>query len=63
MVLENAPFNKTKKTHDDNSSLEDIEKSHIAGVLESCGGNKTKAGKILGISQATLWRKLKEMER
>jgi DNA-binding NtrC family response regulator/predicted hydrocarbon binding protein len=39
--------------------LAQLEKNHIKTVLELCGGNKTKASKALGISQATLWRKLK----
>jgi len=39
--------------------LSQLEKNHIKAVLDLCGGNKTKASKALGISQATLWRKLK----
>ena len=42
------------------SSLKEIEAAHIRNVVESTGGNKTRAAKILGISQATLWRKLKQ---
>lgn len=44
------------------NSLADIEKEHIRQVLELTGGNKSRAAKILGISQATLWRKLKSAE-
>lgn len=33
--------------------------AHIRAVLESVGGNRTRAAKILGISPSTLWRKLK----
>ena len=40
-------------------SLADIEQAHIQFVLHSSNNNKTKAAKILGISPATLWRKLK----
>jgi transcriptional regulator with PAS, ATPase and Fis domain/predicted hydrocarbon binding protein len=40
--------------------LEDIEMEHILRILKDCGGNRARAGKRLGISQATLWRKLKE---
>jgi two-component system, NtrC family, response regulator HydG len=39
--------------------LEDAERAHIKRVLESAGGNKTKAAKILGIDRKTLREKLK----
>jgi DNA-binding NtrC family response regulator/predicted hydrocarbon binding protein len=38
-----------------------IEYEHIKKVLESVSGNRKKAAKILGIGQATLWRKMKKM--
>jgi two-component system response regulator HydG len=41
-------------------SLQQLETEHIKIVLELYGGNRTKAAKTLGISPATLWRKLKE---
>jgi DNA-binding NtrC family response regulator/predicted hydrocarbon binding protein len=41
-------------------TLEELELSHIREVLHICGGNKAKAAKALGISAATMWRKLKE---
>lgn len=41
------------------SSLKEDEKQKIISVLQSCGGNKTKAAKKLGIHYATLYRKLK----
>jgi transcriptional regulator, propionate catabolism operon regulatory protein len=40
-------------------STRDIDKKDILSVLEVCNGNKTKAAEKLGISRATLWRKLK----
>lgn len=42
-------------------SLEAIEKQHIRQILEICGGNRTKAARLLGISSATLYRKLAKM--
>jgi two-component system, NtrC family, response regulator HydG len=42
-------------------SLEQVEFRHIKNVLEMCEGNKTKAAEILGLSYATLWRKLKQI--
>jgi DNA-binding NtrC family response regulator len=39
-------------------SLSEMEKVHIRRVLASCGGNKTRAAKILGISLRNLYRKI-----
>jgi transcriptional regulator of acetoin/glycerol metabolism len=41
-------------------SLADAEKDNILSTLESCGGNKSKAADMLGISRRTIHRKLKE---
>ena len=41
-------------------SLAEVEREHIEVVLESTEGNRTRAAKVLGISPATLWRKLKQ---
>ncbi len=43
-------------------SLAEIELEHIQNVLKMTHGNKSQAIKILGISQATLWRKLKQLQ-
>ncbi|MBN1902036.1 sigma-54-dependent Fis family transcriptional regulator [Candidatus Sumerlaeota bacterium] len=43
------------------SSLEQVERQHIKNILAHTGGNRTKAAQVLGISAATLWRKMKEM--
>ncbi|UCE24355.1 MAG: sigma 54-interacting transcriptional regulator [Candidatus Zixiibacteriota bacterium] len=43
-------------------TLDDVEKNYIRKVLSETNGNRTKAAKILGISSATLWRKLKSMD-
>ncbi len=40
-------------------SLEEVERAHIAGVLEFTGGKKTAAAQILGISRKTLLEKRK----
>lgn len=40
--------------------LESLEKEHISNMLEFTGGNRTKTAEILGISQATLYRKIQE---
>jgi two-component system response regulator HydG len=40
-------------------SLSDIERNHIEEVLRFTGGNKARAARILGITAATLYNKLK----
>jgi transcriptional regulator with PAS, ATPase and Fis domain len=42
-------------------SLQEVEDRHILRVLNRQGGNATKAAESLGISRATLWRKLKKL--
>ena len=42
------------------SSLADSEKQQILAAIDQCGGNKTKAADMLGVSRRTLHRKLKE---
>jgi two-component system response regulator AtoC len=41
------------------TDLEDIERATIQRVFEQVHGDKSRAGKMLGISRATLYRKLK----
>jgi DNA-binding NtrC family response regulator len=43
-------------------TLAELEKRHILEVLEATQGNKSKTAKILGISRAALWRKLKQFK-
>lgn len=38
----------------------DLERRHILQVLEQCGRDRQKAQHLLGISRATLQRRLKE---
>jgi len=40
-------------------SLREVEADQIAAVLQATGGHRARAAEILGISPATLWRKLK----
>ena len=55
-----------KVSADDSSgeilSLEEMERRHILHALSVCKNNKTEVCKKLGISRATLWRKLKELQ-
>ncbi len=38
--------------------LEEVERRYIARVIEACGGNKSKAARVLGIGRKTLYRHL-----
>ena len=44
------------------ADLEDIERATIERVFEQVNGDKVLAGKMLGISRATLYRKLKRYD-
>ena len=39
-------------------SMEEVERRYILHVLESVGGNKTLAARVLGFDRKTLYRKL-----
>jgi transcriptional regulator of acetoin/glycerol metabolism len=41
-------------------SLEHSEKEQIRQALEAADGNRTRAARMLGISRATIFRKIKE---
>jgi two-component system response regulator RegA len=42
-------------------SLEDVERAHILGVLQACGGNISEAARRLGLYRRTLQRKLQKL--
>ncbi len=52
----------TDEAPDEILSLEEMERRHILHALSLCKNNKTEVCKKLGISRATLWRKLKELQ-
>jgi DNA-binding NtrC family response regulator len=43
-------------------ALEELERQTILRTFEKVGGDKAKAGELLGISRATLYRKLKRYQ-
>jgi sigma-54 dependent transcriptional regulator, acetoin dehydrogenase operon transcriptional activator AcoR len=61
MVNKLQPAQLPEEDNTDTSKITTMEKQLIREVLEKNNGNKTKAAKELGISYATLWRKLKQM--
>lgn len=44
-------------------ALERVERAHILGVLQACGGNVTEAARRLGLYRRTLQRKLQKLPR
>jgi DNA-binding NtrC family response regulator len=46
----------------ENPTLEAIERAYIVWVLQSEGGNKSRAAEVLGIDPSTLYRKLARYE-
>ncbi len=44
-------------------TLREVEIDYIREILDACGGNRTKAAEILGLSVVTLWRKLRPSGR
>jgi DNA-binding NtrC family response regulator len=44
--------------HDGGQSLADVERDHILGTLAHCGGNRTRAARVLKISVRSLRMKL-----
>jgi transcriptional regulator with PAS, ATPase and Fis domain len=41
-------------------ALEEVERQHIAKVLDKTGYNKNLSSKILNLPRTTLWRKMKK---
>jgi PAS domain S-box-containing protein len=54
------PNNGGAEDHAENGSLADMEAQHIAQLLERLGGNRRRTAEELGISERTLYRKLKQ---
>ncbi len=51
---------KSKSQPDDPHTLEDLERRAILNALQSAGGDRLGAAKLLGIGKTTIYRKLKE---
>jgi transcriptional regulator of acetoin/glycerol metabolism len=59
LSAEAAPRSSPAPASPSTTDLEDIERATIQRVFEQVKGDKTLAGRMLGISRATLYRKLK----
>ena len=46
----------------DGMNLDEVERRHIEHVLNSVGGQKTRASEVLGINRTTLWKKLRQYD-
>ena len=57
-ITELAPQPLVSATLPPNPTLEIVERAYIHWVLQSEGGNKTRAAEVLGIDPSTLYRKL-----
>jgi len=56
--LRDAPAQPAPAPSNPLHTLREVELEHIRHVVEACGGNRSRAAEILGISAVTLWRKL-----
>lgn len=55
----NTPETQPEKEMEILHSLDDLERKAIEQALESCGGSRRKAARSLGITERTLYRKIK----
>ncbi|MDR3338245.1 MAG: sigma-54 dependent transcriptional regulator [Treponema sp.] len=53
------PGKKNQEYQADERSIKEIEKQAIVDALEHCGGNRTKAAEMLGLSRKTIFNKIK----
>jgi DNA-binding NtrC family response regulator len=60
MMMIDAESSIEKAGYPDTWSLEEVEYDHIVKVVNSLGGNKNQAAKLLGVSSKTIYRKLRE---
>jgi len=61
LTVDLLELNEVRKV-ENSQYLDDFELNHIKYIVQECNGNKRKAAKMLGISIATLYRKLALMD-
>ncbi|HUO25836.1 MAG TPA: sigma-54 dependent transcriptional regulator [Candidatus Aquilonibacter sp.] len=57
-----GPFQYDLATDETFLPLDEVQKRHVARVLEAVGGQKTRAAEILGIGRATIYQMLSKMK-
>jgi DNA-binding NtrC family response regulator len=57
-----APMSHDISTDEALLSLDEVQRRHIARVLEAVGGHKARAAEILGIGRATIYQMLSKMK-
>jgi DNA-binding NtrC family response regulator len=60
--LPDTPWDQIAHAASPNITISEVTKQHLLEVLEKYHWNQKKAAKVLGISKATLWRRLKAYE-
>ena len=58
--VNNEEYQMVEELKDEPSNLEEIKREHIRVELERAEGNRKKAAEALGVSERTLYRKIKE---
>lgn len=69
--MDDLPFGESERNEDriidqarrSSLTLSELEKEYILEVLAECSGSRKNTAKRLGITTATLWRKLKQYEK
>jgi len=61
-MVEKTEGNLVEKAFQGKYTIDQLEKEYIRKVLTEVGGNKSKAGEILGFDRKTLYRKLEQIE-
>jgi DNA-binding NtrC family response regulator len=56
-----APPGSEASPHPLNEAVREAERRYLQEVLQSVGGQRMRAARILGISRKTLWKKLKTL--
>jgi two-component system response regulator HydG len=56
-----APPADPTSSHHLNEAVREAERRYLLEVLQSVGGQRMRAARILGISRKTLWKKLKTL--
>ncbi len=61
ILRSSAPLTMTEEAKDLRSAVEDFERDFIRRTLARCDGNRERAADSLGLSQATLYRRLEKL--